>query len=159
MRAIASRMSAILCASSALSTTSGRQHAAGAELFDGLEVEVVDDRLRLAFDQGGAVAVEDDPAAGEHAIARPGGASCMRTRSTGIKLSNGPFYALDVNAGAVAISGPDPGDPASKSHLDFDANAKPRDQRRVPPLWPLSLRPESLGMPVVLLRRFALFRV
>src|SRR2546430_3704493 len=69
-RSVASRTAAILSATSALSTTGrGRaQDAGGAEIFDGLEVEVVEDRACLARDQRGVVSLDEQSAVPEDPI-------------------------------------------------------------------------------------------
>src|SRR6266508_2603 len=69
-RAVASRTAAIFAARSALSTTggSGAQDPFGTPLLDGLEVEVVEQRPRLAGDQGTVVPLDEQLPVAEDAV-------------------------------------------------------------------------------------------
>src|SRR5437867_3630421 len=61
-RAVASLTDAILAATSALSTTrhSSAEDTGRAEFFHGLEIEIVEDRTRLACDQRRVIPLDDD---------------------------------------------------------------------------------------------------
>src|SRR5262249_10884069 len=69
-RAVASRTAAIFMATSALSTTTGRdaQDSLGTSLLDGLPVEVIEQGARLAGDHGAAVALDEEEPVAEDAI-------------------------------------------------------------------------------------------